>query len=795
MSTVSWPTRGSARGSYFVFTAGQGRVRRPRDLLKAVIGLFLVVWAVIASGSVSAWTQSLTDLVSNAPQWVHLILGTGYLMSLVYAIVVTAGLFVGGEQRGEPIRDLVLVIVFTLGLVVVLSWIVNGALPYFFPEIDLKDPVPQFPVTRVALVTAILLVVSPYVTRPLRRLGWIAILVTASAAIALSYGSPIHAAGSFGVGMLTAGLLLVTVGTPKGYPSPDSVSEGMTRLGVPNRDIRQSAKQDWGLVRFVAVDDSGRSIEIKAHGRDSFDSQVAAKVWRTLMYREMGPAFTLTRLQAVEHEALVNLMTDRAGVPVLGLRGVGKASPELALIAFDRGQARLSDLDQGQIDDGLLVELWEIVARMHAAAISHGRLRAESVHVVERSPRLADMDLGSLSADEGDRSGDVVELLFSLAAVVGVDRAVETAIRGLGTQGLLAAMPYLQTPAVSADSRRRVDKPKQLVADLTDRILEVTGAEKPAPVEIRRVTLRSLLTVALILLLGSALLPLLTGIDYGEIWGVLQDADWALVALGVIVGHLQFFPSTTSTMFAVTAKLPFWPLFVLQTASQFISLAVPSAAGRVAMNAAFLRKFGVPTAAAVAQGAIDGFSGFLVQAVILLVLLLTGYVDLGLEIDSSDIPWLTVLAVVAGVAVVGALVLWRVRRLREKIAPFFHQGWGALVEVLSQPSRALGLIVSNFVFWNVLGITLWVLLTAVGSPLSYGSALFVATGTSLLAGVMPVPGGVGVAEATMAAMLATFGAEQTAAFAVTVVYRMITFYLPALEGLFGARWLERNDYI
>jgi uncharacterized protein (TIRG00374 family) len=60
---------------------------------------------------------------------------------------------------------------------------------------------------------------------------------------------------------------------------------------------------------------------------------------------------------------------------------------------------------------------------------------------------------------------------------------------------------------------------------------------------------------------------------------------------------------------------------------------------------------------------------------------------------------------------------------------------------------------------------------------------------------MPVPGGVGVAEATMIALLAIFGVDDSTALAVTSVYRVITFYLPAIEGFFGTRWLERNDYI
>ncbi len=82
----------------------------------------------------------------------------------------------------------------------------------------------------------------------------------------------------------------------------------------------------------------------------------------------------------------------------------------------------------------------------------------------------------------------------------------------------------------------------------------------------------------------------------------------------------------------------------MQTASQFISLAIPSSAGRVAMNAAFLHKFGIPVTVAVAQGAIDGFSGFLVQVALLLLTLLVGDVDLDLAIEPSEVRWLLVLS-------------------------------------------------------------------------------------------------------------------------------------------------------
>jgi uncharacterized protein (TIRG00374 family) len=783
------------RATYFVMAEREGRVRRPRDVLTAAIGLILVTWALAASDSVPEWTLSLAELVAASPQWVDGLLAFGYLTSLIYVVVVIIGLVLRRRDRSGALRDVAVVTVGAIAAVVALSFIVNGAWPYVLPEIDLQNPVPQFPVTRVALVTGILLVVAPYVTRPLRRLGWLAMVVTAIASVALSYGSPVHAAGSVGVGMLTAGVLLLAVGTPRGYPSPESVLYGLERLGVPNVDIRQASGQDWGLVRFVAECGDGTQLEVKVHGRDSFDSQLAAKVWRTMIYREIGRTVSLTRLQAVEHEALVGLMAARAGVSVPELRAVGSASADVALIAVDRVGVPLSDLGEDDLADDLLVDIWRNLARLHAANISHGQMRASSVRVSEQGALLVDLGLGSLAPEVDDRAADVVELLFSLALLVGAERAARSAHDGLGQEGLVEALPYLQVPAVSAVNRRQVDKPKKVVADLSEAVLAATGVEKPEPVELRRVSLKSLVAVGLVLLIGSALIPLITGVDYAEIWDVLEGADWALIVSALILGHTQFFPQATSTMFAVTTKLPFWPLLVLQTASQFISLAIPSSAGRVAMNAAFLHKFGVPVSAAVAQGAIDGFSGFLVQAIILVIVLLTGDVDLGLEIDPSDVPWLLVLGVIALLILIVVTILWRVRTIRERVAPILRQAWDAFTAVLKQPTRAIGLLFSNFVYWNVMGATLWILLEAVGAPISYGSALFVAAGTSLFAGFMPIPGGVGVAEATMVALLATFGVEQSAAFAVTATYRVITFYLPALEGLFGTRWLERNDYI
>jgi uncharacterized protein (TIRG00374 family) len=762
----------------------------------AVLGLLLLTLALLTVDRHPEWEVAFVELVSASPGWVTALFSIAYVSSLVFLLFVLFALFFGGPRRREALRDLVIVTGAALLIVVITSFLVNGEWPYVLPEIDLESSAPpRFPVARVAVVTAGLVVVSPFLTRPLRRLGWLVILLTAIASVGLGYGTPTHIIGSFGIGLFCAGLWLTIAGSPAGTPSPELVDQALTSLGVTNSGPTLSRYQQWGVARFDAADGAGAPLDVKVYGRDAVDTQLASKVWHSLWYRESSRTISYTRLQAVEHEALVTLVAAKHGVRVPELAAVGSAGPELALVAFRVSGERLDDGGDLELGDEALARIWSEVALMHQKSISHGALHAEAVRLAADGPMIADFALGSLAPDEGDRATDVVELLYSLATVVGEERAVKSALDGLGEDALVAALPYLQVAGVSPSTRNRSDEPKKLIKSISDEVVKLTGAELPEPVKLRRVSVRNVVMAALIFLVASALIPLFTSVDYAEIWDVLQSADTTLVILAFIVGHLQFFPSAASTMFAVSVTLPFWPLLALQFASQFISLAIPSSAGRVAMNATFIHKFGVSVAGAVAQGAIDGFAGFVVQIALLLIILLTGDVDLGLEIDPAEVPWLLILGLLLLFVIGVVITVLKVRAVRDRVMPVVGQAWDSLRLVLKEPTRAVGLLVSNFIWWNVLGLTLWLLLEAVGTDLSYGSALFAATGTSLLAGFMPIPGGVGVAEATMTAILVAFGVEQSSAFAVTAVYRAITFYLPALEGFFATRWLDRHDYI
>jgi uncharacterized protein (TIRG00374 family) len=86
-------------------------------------------------------------------------------------------------------------------------------------------------------------------------------------------------------------------------------------------------------------------------------------------------------------------------------------------------------------------------------------------------------------------------------------------------------------------------------------------------------------------------------------------------------------------------------------------------------------------------------------------------------------------------------------------------------------------------------------LHAFGDHLGLATLLVVLTLASMLGGVSPVPGGMGVVEAGMILGLTAAGISQTDAVAATFVQRLFTAYLPPIWGWFVLVWLRRKEYL
>ena len=118
-----------------------------------------------------------------------------------------------------------------------------------------------------------------------------------------------------------------------------------------------------------------------------------------------------------------------------------------------------------------------------------------------------------------------------------------------------------------------------------------------------------------------------------------------------------------------------------------------------------------------------------------------------------------------------------------------------LWSLLKDPKRTFGLLGSNLASRAILAVTLWSILRAIGTPLPLVTALVATVATNLLAGLVPIPGGIGIAEAVLTSFLIVAGLGSEEAFAAAVVFRIATFYIPAGEGFFAMKWLEKNGHL
>ena len=288
-------------------------------------------------------------------------------------------------------------------------------------------------------------------------------------------------------------------------------------------------------------------------------------------------------------------------------------------------------------------------------------------------------------------------------------------------------------------------------------------------------------------------------IDLEDLADELRDANWWLVALGMVVAQAPRPTAALSSMGASPVPIRFLPMYLLQLALSYIGLVVPGSAARFAVNVRFFQRTGMPAGTAVAASALDSAVWFAVLGALLGGMLLFTSSTLEVDFDSSTSSGLSrlllvviVLGLVALVAV-GAVPRWRaavVARIRQFAADAREATRGVM-----SPSRISMLLGGNLATALLFAAALGIFGAALGHPISFLDALFIHVSVALLAGVLPVPGGIGVVEAGLTFGLARTGIPEDAAFAIAILFRIATFYLPPAWGVFALRWLERNRHL
>jgi uncharacterized membrane protein YbhN (UPF0104 family) len=515
-------------------------------------------------------------------------------------------------------------------------------------------------------------------------------------------------------------------------------------------------------------------------------------MWRLVFYRSGGRNVTVNRRHQIEHQAYLTLYAEREGALVAPLVAAAMDPRGDALFVSERVGPALG-ADGGQIDDAVLAGSWTSLARLHDAGICHGGITPDHLQLADGGVYIGEFDRASIDWDETSRRLDEAQLLTSTAVVVGADRAIAAAVDALGAERLTATTTFVQPAAMLPALRRRADAAHLDIDDLRKATIAAVGAEEQDLQAIRRFSVGNVVMWILLLTVIYSIVGAIQNVGLQSIIDAIAGASATILLLALVIGQTPRFAGALSVSEAAPLPVPYGRLTLLEFAITFVNLAVPSTAARVAMNIRFFQRNGLDRTTAIAVGGLDSVSGFVAQISLIIVIVGFGLGSLNLDISTSSIDFngqlllILVLALAVGIAVVAF-----VPKFRDPVVAVVKTTWAKVGPLLSSPRRLISVVLANLLVQLLFSLTSYTILRAFGQDVSFADAVLVNVCVALFAGLMPVPGGVGVTEAALTAGYTAIGVDSASAMGAALCYRMITFYIPPCFGYFALKSLRRQ---
>lgn len=773
--------------------------RRTSDWIRAIVAAAILTFTIVHEGNPGGFERNLFALLNGLPNDLRGFFRGLYNLGALWALglVVVAALV---ARRWRLARDMAIAgtLAWLVGRVLGELVVVDASLQKSLDIVTkVGDGSPSFPVVRLAVVVAVVVTAGPYVTRPTRRVGQLLVLLLAASAMYLGTGdaNAVFAAVALGWGMGAA--VHLVFGSPGGHPTRAQVAAALAELGVEASHVELAPVQPAAGTLMLARDRAG-PLSIRVLGRDEADAQLMAKVWRAILYKDSGPTVHLTRLQDVEHGAYTLLLAQRSGARVPDVVVAGTAGPNAALLVERSVQGpRLCDLDAKAVTARVLADAWKQTARMHAGRVAHGALNTAHLVLTDGGVAIADFEHATGAASAGHRAADIAELLASTAEIVGEKRAIIAALRGVGPDELAAALPFIQSAALSPEMRphkrhARKEQKERLEA-LRNGAAAAVDAEVPPLQQLYRVNTTSLLMAVGTLIAVFALLSQVG--DPEEFYNTIKNADWAWLGAALIISFLTNFATAVSLMGTVPIPLPLVRTAELQLSMSFSNLAVP-AVGGMAAQIRYLQKQGVDLASAVASGGLLANVANIVACTglfIVAVALSPTTIDTG-KIPVDEIVQIGIL--VAVLIAIATVLIFKVPKLRKMVLPPVKSAMTTMGHALRSPRRVFELISGNVVNAFMYATVMLFCLYAFGGDINFWTLLAINIFVGTIASLVPIPGGgTAVSAVGMSGALTAAGVPTEIAVAAVLANQLVANFIPAVPGWFATNNLLHDDYL
>ena len=781
------------RHRLFTSMDDDGRVRRASDLTTALLSIAVLSILGAAAVPPAGFETSLITFAGSLPPALNGVWRVLADLPVLVAIVLLIAAVIWA--RTTLLVDLIVAAAVVILGTSVVGRIVTGAWPGLSPFARLATNLSSFPAARLALMTTVVATSSPHLIRPIRRLcRWI-IGLSAVSLVALGSATPTGATAGILIAVAAAAITRSLLGSTHARPSLDDVRAALDALGVTPRTLDVAADQQPGRFLLDGIDDTGMPLLVKVYGRDADDTQFLRVLWRTLWYRGPVGHVAVGRVQQVQNEAFLTLMARNAGVHTHDVVTAGLSIDGDAVLALTTLAEPLS-AHPSEFSDERAHGAWRTLAKLHDRQLIHGRLDDE--HLVlsdDGSIGIIDFHGATVASTPEPAQRDRAQLLVTTALALDTDRAVAVAQDELGPAALTDVLPFVQMASLTRRQRIAVDDTGLDLDEFRERAAELTGGESPQLRKLQRISVRTIVQLALAVVAFFALSAAFGDLDFALLAREVRDGIWWWIAIGFVLVQIGRFPQGMATAGASPQPIPLGPVYVLQLALSYIGLALPGSAARFAVNVRFLQRQGLPSGTAIAVSGLDSVWWFAVQISLVLGILFTTSLSLDVDLGSSVGGVSRILSIVGAIAVLAIALLLAVPRWRRPAFEWIRQLAAEArqaTEGMASPRRLGMLVGGNLTMQLLFALALGSFSRALGFNVGFVELLLINVSVSLLAGVLPVPGGIGIVEGGLAIGLIRAGLPEEAAFATALLYRISTFYLPPAWGFFALRWLERK---
>ncbi|MGY1802362.1 phosphatase PAP2 family protein [Blastococcus sp. SYSU D00922] len=781
--------------------------RHPLDLVRVLLGLavFSVGFLIAQRGQLPVLERDLFRLVNDLPGLVFPVVWAFMQLGNVVAVPVVAGV-AALTRRFRMARDILVSGVLAYLAADLVKAVVGRERPAGLLDANLLDGNVSgigFISGHSAVAAAMATAAVPYLSRRGRRLAWGLAWTVAVARVYVGAHLPLDIVGGAAVGWAIGSLVHWVFGVPRWEPEPGRVMGMLQRFGLPVRDLRPADVVARSSHPFVAIDDDGRRLYVKVLDPDRFERDWLYRLYRLVAVRDIKDADAVAPLgQQAEHEAVAAMTARERGVRVPAVV-LARGTDRGAVVVQEHLTGRpLGDLLPDEVTPALLARVWQQVARLRSARIAHHDLVSASV-LVDGSgdPWIVDFGNAQTGADEQSLDGDVAELMASLALRVEPELLVSSAIAGLGTDAVTAALPGLAPLTLSSATRTGMrERPGRLRALRREvrRRLQLPDPSRPEfgpPGPVARLAVGAGVVLVLV---G---MPLLAGAT--AVAESVEVGGWRWLGGALALAVLARAATAASALLTVRRRLALGRTYGATMAADGATL-LHGQIGWRRSAARFLERAGVVPEEA--RRATDRFAAGAIAAatVVALVTLVLALVEgrlTGWRSPEALVPSVLLGVVAWGLVLAGQWLAARhgsttapdggtepprhvTRTLREALSPWAGAapGWARW--------RQLG--------WATLGVALEAAVLAaavhaVGADVPLLATTTVYGALHLLWSVFPATGLPGAADVALLLALLALGAPLASACAGVLAYRLLTFWIPAgLGSLLSVRFEHRH---